>query len=479
MASLAFHHGTSVSEDPNTPVLIKTKRTNVIALMGTAPDADASKFPLNTPVLVKGGTDMSTAAALGSSGTLKKHLDAILDHIGAYIYVIRIEEDVDYAATLSNMVGDATTLTGVHALKKCEAEYGRHLRPRIVCAPGFTHIGATDGIASVNTTVSGSGYVNPVVTITGDGAGAEAKAIVVDGAIDEIFVTKPGYGYTTANVTITEDGGMNATATAHVGATANPVVAELYGILEELRAVAFVDGPDTTDEAAVTYASLIESPRVYVCDPKVLVWDTKLNADVPEFSSSRFAAVQARTDQEKGFWWSLSNQPIHGITGINRPIRYPLDTDYLNEANVGTIIHERGGFRTWGNRTPTSISLQSFLSVRRTMDFINEAIEDAYMEYVDRPMTKANIYHMIAGAEAFMRQLVAEGAILGGKAWLPMDLNTNETMANGRIVLGVDFEPPAPMEHVDIRTHRNITYYADLREAVLREIESGTLALAA
>lgn len=479
MADLAFFHGSTVTESAETPVLIKTKRTNVIAILGTAPDADLAKFPYNTPVLVKGGSDISTAKALGDAGTLKKHLDAVLDHIGAYVYIINVAEGADYDATLSNMVGDATALTGVHALKKAESLYGRHLRPRLICAPGFTHIGATDGIASVNTTVSGSGYVNPVVTISGDGAGAEAEAILVDGAIDEIIVTKPGYGYTTATVTITDDEGVNATADAVIGATANPVVAELYGILEELRAVAFVDGPDTTDEAAVLYAEKINSPRIYVCDPKVLVWDTTANANVPEFSSSRFAAVQAKTDQEKGFWWSLSNQPIYGITGINRPIRYPLTTNYLNEAKVGTIIHELGGFKTWGNRTPTDISLQSFLSVRRTMDFINEALEDAYMEFIDRPQTLANIKHLIESGNAFIRQLVAEGAILGGRVWLPNDLNTNEKMANGRIVLSVDFEPPAPMEHIDIRAHRNITYYADLRDRVLREIESGSLAAAA
>lgn len=474
-----FFHGSTVTESAETPVLIKTSRTNVIAIQGTAPDADASLFPLNMPVLIKGGSDISKVKALGAAGTLKKQLDAVFDHVGALVWINRIEEGENYNETLSNMVGDATALTGVHAFKKCESIAGRHVKPRIFCAPGFTHIGATDGIASVNTTVSGSGYVNPVVTIAGDGAGAEATAIVIDGAIDEIVVTKPGYGYTAATVTITDGEGADAAATAHVGATANPVVAELYGILEELRAVAFVDGPDTTDEAAVLYAEKINSPRIYVCDPKVLVWDTELNADVPEFSSARFAAVQAKTDQEKGFWWSLSNQPIYGITGINRPIRYPTTTNYLNEANVGTIIHEYGGFKTWGNRTPTDISLQSFFSVRRTMDFINEALEDAYMEFVDRPQTLANIKHLIESGQAFMRQLEAEGAILGGKVWMPTDLNTNESMANGRFVLSVDFEPPAPMEHIDIRSHRNITYYADLRNNVLREIEGGSLAVAA
>jgi phage tail sheath protein FI len=200
MADLAFIHGSTVTESGETPILIKTKRTNVIAILGTAPEADLSKFPYNTPVLVKGGADISTAKALGNTGTLKKQLDAVLDHIGAYVYIINVEEGSDYNDTLSNMVGDVAALSGVHALKKAESLYGRHLRPRIICAPGFTHIGATDGIVSVNTTVSGSGYVDPVVTIAGDGAGAEAIAIVVDGAISEIVVTKPGYGYTAVTV---------------------------------------------------------------------------------------------------------------------------------------------------------------------------------------------------------------------------------------------------------------------------------------
>lgn len=479
MASLAFHHGTSVTESGEAPVLIRTSRTNVMAIIGTAPDADASKFPYDTPVLVKGGTELSTAAELGDAGTLKAALDAVFDHIGAYVYIIRVEEGVDYDATLANIVGDFATLTGVHALKKCESLYGRHMKPRIVCAPGFTHISATDGIASVNVTVAGSGYTNPIVTIDGDGAGAEATATLVDGAIDEIYITKPGYGYTAATVTITDDDGADATATAVVGATANPVVGELYGILEELRAVAFVDGPDTTDAAAVTYASLIESQRVMVVDPKALVYDTSLQANVPQFSSARFAAVQARTDQNKGFWWSLSNQPINGIVGINRPIRYHETTNYLNEAKVSTITNERGGFRTWGNRAATSNSLWTFLNVRRTADFINEAIEDAFMEFVDRPITLANIKFIVESGNAFIRELVAERAILGGEVWFDPEKNTDATMANGRVVFGVKFEPPAPMEHIDIRAHRAIEYYAELRDSVLRELAQGSLQIAA
>ena len=43
---------------------IRTVRTSVIGVIGTAPNADASIFPLNTPVLVLG--DRTKAAALGT-----------------------------------------------------------------------------------------------------------------------------------------------------------------------------------------------------------------------------------------------------------------------------------------------------------------------------------------------------------------------------------------------------------------------------
>ncbi len=50
----SFHHGTRLSESNETPVLVQVAQTAVVGLLGTAPDADATKFPLNTPVLLKG-----------------------------------------------------------------------------------------------------------------------------------------------------------------------------------------------------------------------------------------------------------------------------------------------------------------------------------------------------------------------------------------------------------------------------------------
>lgn len=481
MADISFHHGTRVFESQEVPILIRTAQSAVVALIGTAPDADAIEFPLNRPVLLLGSTQISKARKLGEAGTLKKAVDAVFDQVGTYVYVIRVAEAQTTYATYSNLVGDATALTGVHALKKCEGLYGRKLKPRLVAVPGFTSSLATDGVASISVSVHGANYVTaPTVTITGDGHGAEAIAIIDGGEVSSIVVTKPGFGYEEgATVTLTGGGGVGATATAHIGTVTNPVVQELVGVLEKLRAVAFVDGPDTTDAAAVLYRETINSDRIYICDPKLLVWDTDLDAYVPTPASARFAGVQAKTDRTNGFWWSVSNKPINGIGGTVRPISYGDHSNYLNENHVNTVINLGEGFITWGNRVATGIDLNKFLSVRRTMDFINEAIEAANMEFVDKPFSKANLKFLIESNNAFMRVLKAEGAILGGRVWLDPDRNTDEEMAQGRVTFGVEFEPPAPMEDIRFIAHRQIKYYAVLRKEVLEEVRDGSLALAA
>ncbi|MEH6521230.1 phage tail sheath subtilisin-like domain-containing protein [Sulfitobacter sp.] len=391
MADLSYHHGTRLSESNETPVLVQVAQSAVVGLLGTAPDADADKFPLNTPVLLKGTP--TDAVGIGDTGTLKDAIDDVFDQVGAYTIIIRVEEGADLAATMANLIGDATERTGVHALLKSEPMLG--IKPRLIAAPGFT---------------------------SGDGV------------------------------------------------TANPVVAELVGVLDELEAVAFVDGPDTTDAAAVAYRGLINSQRVYVVDPKVLVFnvhpDVQANETRP--SSARFAGVQARVDKTLGFWHSLSNKPINGIVGVSRPVTYGTHSNYLNENHVNTIINVGSGFITWGNRSSTDEDLWAFLAVRRTADFINEAIKKAYLEFVDKPFSAANVKLMIEAGNAAMRTFIAEGAIIGGKVWLDQDLNEAIALASGRITLSLDFEPPAPMEDIRFIGHRNIEYYLELTKAVLQ-----------
>jgi hypothetical protein len=69
-----------------------------------------------------------------------------------------------------------------------------------------------DTIAVVN---PGINYTStPVITITGDGTGATAEAVVVNGRVRSVNVTNPGINYTRASVSITDTFGSEATFTA-------------------------------------------------------------------------------------------------------------------------------------------------------------------------------------------------------------------------------------------------------------------------
>jgi hypothetical protein len=75
------------------------------------------------------------------------------------------------------------------------------------------------GISSVQVTNPGTGYTStPTVTITGDGIGATAEAVIVNGTIQSISVTNRGIDYTRAIATISGGFGFGAEASVIIDA---------------------------------------------------------------------------------------------------------------------------------------------------------------------------------------------------------------------------------------------------------------------
>ena len=71
------------------------------------------------------------------------------------------------------------------------------------------------GVNSIQVNDAGTGYLTaPTVTITGDGSGAEAEAVILNGRIQAINIVKRGIDYTRAIVTISGGSGYGATAVA-------------------------------------------------------------------------------------------------------------------------------------------------------------------------------------------------------------------------------------------------------------------------
>ena len=141
-----FLHGVNVTEINEGINRVKTSSSSVIGVIGTAPDAIAADFPLNTPVLINGS--YTEAAKLGATGTLPAALEGILAQTGALVVVVRVAEGVASGegneaitaaeATISNVIGAVSangTYSGIYSFLAAKSILG--VAPKILCAPGF------------------------------------------------------------------------------------------------------------------------------------------------------------------------------------------------------------------------------------------------------------------------------------------------------------------------------------------------------
>jgi len=235
-----------------------------------------------------------------------------------------------------------------------------------------------------------------------------------------------------------------------------PVADALIAVAQKTRAIAVIDGPNTNDEAAIDYRSQFGSDRAYLVDPWLVV-RKKDGSEVAEPPSARVAGLIAKSDETRGFWFSPSNQVVLGVLRTARPISWVINdpdtqANYLNEFSVTTFIAQ-DGIRLWGNRSCATDSRLAFLSVRRTADMINESLVRAHLWAVDRNITRTYIDEVVEMTNAYLRQLKARSAILGGRCWADPELNTPESIADGRVYFDFDFTPPYPAEHIVFRSH--------------------------
>ncbi len=229
----------------------------------------------------------------------------------------------------------------------------------------------------------------------------------------------------------------------------------LVALADKLRGLAIIDGPGTTDEAALAYAENFGAKRAFMVDPGVQYWDTGADATVDAPASAWVAGLFAWTDNEYGFWASPSNKEFVGITGTTRAVEF-LDGDescranLLNNANITTIIRD-DGFRLWGNRTLSSDPKWAFVTRVRTMDIVMDAILYGHKWAVDRSITATYVKDVTEGLENFMRDLKAQGAIINFEVYADPDLNTASQLEQGKVYWNIRFTDVPPAENPNFR----------------------------
>jgi phage tail sheath protein FI len=229
------------------------------------------------------------------------------------------------------------------------------------------------------------------------------------------------------------------------------VATAMDALAQKLRAIGIIDGPCTTDEAAMAYAKNFGSRNLFMVDPGVQFWDTDESKTVDSPGSAWAAGLFAWTDATYGFWASPSNKEFTGITGTTRAVEY-LDGDatcranLLNNANIATIIRD-DGYRLWGNRTLSSDPKWAFVTRVRTLFMIMDAVQAGHKWAVDRSITKTYVKDVTDGLEAFMRDLKNQGALINFEVFADEELNTASQIEQGKVYWRIRFTDVPPAEN--------------------------------
>ncbi|XAI96346.1 tail protein [Microcystis phage Mae-JY30] len=445
----------------------------VIGLVGTAPGAVADHYPINDPVLIF-SDDEAAIAALGNSGTLPAQIALINAQLGdfqrsARVVISRSVQGETEDATMANLVGNAATKTGIHALRSAGPKLG--VVPRLIGVPGFTHQQKT-GVASVTIGNGGADYsVGDTITGTGGGGtGFAATVAAVDesGAITQITISNGGAAYTSApTLAVTSDEGDGATLTAVVDKLANPVCAALPALCSALLAHAVVTGPHSTLGAFTDWRETIQSDRLIPVETWVKVG---VDATVTD-SVGTVLGIGVRRDHEKNGrpFHSWANQPVQGVVGPNRNIDFSL-TDGATEGqtilsqNGGVILRGEagvetaiasGGFVFVGTDTAAEDDLWRFYNVTRGRDYIHLLFLRTLRFYLGRYNINGQTIEAIRNTMiSALRDLQAEGDILGYKVFFERDQNSPENLRQGRFVVNFAAEEAPVLRYLGVRSSR-------------------------
>ncbi|WP_454711106.1 phage tail sheath protein [Cupriavidus nantongensis] len=192
-----YHHGVRVIEVNDGTRPIRTIATAIPGLVTVAEDADATAFPLDTPVLLT--NPQAAIGKAGTKGTLRASLEAITDQANPMTVVVRVAEGATEAETTSNLIGTtnaAGRYTGMKALLAAKTRFG--VTPRILAVPGLDKLEVATALASICQKLRAFGYVSAHGCATKE----EAVAYRENFGQRELMLLWPDFvGWDTANNT--------------------------------------------------------------------------------------------------------------------------------------------------------------------------------------------------------------------------------------------------------------------------------------
>ncbi|WP_010465886.1 phage tail sheath protein [Acidovorax radicis] len=341
MAALAnYHHGVRTLEINEGQRAIRIISTAVLGLIVTASDADATAFPLNTPVLVT-KVDAAIAKA-GTLGTLRGALTAIRDQARPITVVVRVAdgEGVDAAAKLTDqngkVIGTAvgSQYTGMQALLAAKAKLG--VQPRILGAPGLDTQAVTTALVAVaqklRAFVYAEGYGEDVSEVMDYRQNFEGRELML--IWPRVKVATPGTGVVVDASPVAYAMGLRAKIDAEQGWHKTLSNVPMNGVLGISKDVFWdLQNPDT-DAGLLNGAGITTLIR----NQGFRFWGSRTCSTDELFafeSATRTAQILADTMAEGHFW--AVDKPLH--PSLVKDILEGINAKFRELKNLGYILN--------------------------------------------------------------------------------------------------------------------------------------------
>ncbi|HSQ30448.1 MAG TPA: phage tail sheath subtilisin-like domain-containing protein [Gemmatimonadaceae bacterium] len=210
--------------------------------------------------------------------------------------------------------------------------------------------------------------------------------------------------------------------------------------------------PARTDLAAFYY------PWVRVFDPGTQLVDAAKGGSIAVPPSGHVAGIYARVDTQRGVFKSPANEVVRGALDVTHGLSRA-DQDTLNPKGVNAIRSLNGNILVWGARTvggDANADLK-YISVRRTLLFLRESIEEGMQWTVFEPNTPALWAKISRNITAFLTTVWRSGALFGNTPqeafFVKCDAENNppESRDQGQVVTDIGVAIARPAEFVIFR----------------------------
>lgn len=246
--------------------------------------------------------------------------------------------------------------------------------------------------------------------------------------------------------------------------------AAMVTLADNLNAIAYINAPKgTTLSQALTGRGNLGTINFNTSSDRAqLFFPHVIGLLGIESLATHAAGLRMKTDVEQGYWYSISNRELQGVTGLEIGLTARVDdpqseTNRLNEKGITTVFNSYGtGYRMWGNRLacfPTVSHIKNFETAQRTGDVIDQSLRQFDLQYMDLPIEQSLLDCLLDGYRTYFSTLKS---IVGFSVELDHDYDLVDAFSKGQVPIVYEYTPKLPMERVTNTSVMMRKYLANL-----------------